>query len=141
MRRCSLRVDAARLTTRLRAGRHPAGRGGDSFATSRALRKTLKLDNGFEFNSCPQWAEKLSLGIYYADPYAACQRGANEQANGLLQRFFPKKTDFAQVTLRQVRRAAELINHLPRKCLQYKTPHEVFWKAVAQARQQSSARQ
>lgn len=100
----------------------------------RALRKTLTLDNGKEFASCPALAEKLGLAVYYADPYAAWQRGANEQVNGLLRRFFPKKTDFARVTLQQVRRATELLNHLPRKCLQYKTPHEVFWKAVAEQR-------
>lgn len=100
----------------------------------RALRKTLTLDNGKEFASCPTLAQKLGLAIYYADPYAAWQRGANEQVNGLLRRFFPKKTDFAQVTLPQVQRAAQMLNHLPRKCLQYQTPHEVFWKAVAQQR-------
>ena len=101
----------------------------------RALRKTLTLDNGAEFSSCPTLAVKLGLDVYYADPYAAWQRGANEQINGLLRRFFPKTTDFARVTLQEARRAAELINHLPRKCLQYQTPHEVFWKAVADARQ------
>ena len=101
----------------------------------RALRKTLTLDNGSEFGSCPQLAEKLGLDIYYADSYAAWQRGANEQVNGLLRRFFPKGTDFAQVSLPETQRAAKLLNHLPRKCLQYKTPHEVYWKAVAQTRQ------
>lgn len=100
----------------------------------RALRKTLTLDNGAEFSSGPQLAEKLGLDVYYADPYAAWQRGANEQVNGLLRRFFPKTTDFAQVSLQQVQHAAGLINHLPRKCLQYQTPHQVFWKAVADAR-------
>lgn len=107
----------------------------------RALRKTLTLDNGAEFSSCPQLAENLGLAVYYADPYAAWQRGANEQVNGLLRRFFPKTTDFAQVSRAEAQRAAQLLNHLPRKCLQYQTPHEVFWKAVAQTRQRSSARQ
>lgn len=101
----------------------------------RALRKTLTLDNGSEFGSCPQLAEKLGLDIYYTDPYAAWQRGANEQVNGLLRRFFPKQTDFAQVSRAEAQHAAHLLNHLPRKCLQYQTPHEVFWKAVADAQQ------
>lgn len=101
----------------------------------RALRKTLTLDNGAEFSSCPQLAEKLGLDVYYADAYAAWQRGANEQVNGLLRRFFPKGTDFNQVSLAEAQHAAHRLNHLPRKCLQYKTPHEVFWKAVAQTRQ------
>lgn len=99
----------------------------------RVLRKTLTLDNGKEFASCPTLAEKLGLDLYYADPGAAWQRGANEQVNGLLRRFFPKGTDFAQVSLAEAQHAAELLNHLPRKCLQYKTPHEVLWEAVANA--------
>lgn len=101
----------------------------------RALRKTMTLDNGAEFAGCPPLAKKLGMEIYYADPCSAWQRGANEQVNGLLRRFFPKKqTDFAQVSAAELKQAVDLLNRMPRKCLQYRTPHEVFWEAVAQQR-------
>jgi len=97
----------------------------------RALRQTMTLDNGKEFAKCPQLATALGLNVYYADPYAAWQRGANEHANGLLRRYFPKGTDFRSVSQKQLADAVKQINHRPRKCLGYKTPHEVFREAVA----------
>lgn len=96
----------------------------------RRLRKTITLDNGKEFSDGPRLEKRLGLQVFYADPGAAWQRGSNEQINGLLRRFFPRKTDFSKVPRQEIRRVVRLINQLPRKCLQYQTPHEVFWQAV-----------
>lgn len=90
------------------------------------LRRTLTLDNGKEFASHEQLARAIGMPVYFAQPYAAWQRGTNENTNGLLRQFFPKGTDLRPVTHRQLHRAVELINDRPRKRLRYRTPNEVF---------------
>src|SRR3990172_12450194 len=59
---------------------------------SRALRKTLTLDNGKEFAEHQQLEVEVALRIYFAKPYRAWQRGTNENTNGLIRQFFPKGT-------------------------------------------------
>ncbi|MEZ9200525.1 IS30 family transposase, partial [Shewanella sp. 10N.286.54.B9] len=68
----------------------------------------------------------VGIDIYFADPYSSWQRGANEHANGLLRRYFPKGTDFSSVTSEQLETIVNLINSRPRKILNYKTPAELF---------------
>jgi len=91
-----------------------------------ALRRTMTLDNGKEFAEHDQLAEDLELDIYFARPYASWQRGTNEHTNGLLRQFFPKGTDFARISRREVARAEKLLNERPRKRLGYRTPQEVL---------------
>jgi IS30 family transposase len=88
--------------------------------------KTLTADNGKEFALFKELERGLGFKVYFADPYAAWQRGTNENTNGLLRQYFPKGTDFATVTARQVAAAQDALNNRPRKCLGYKTPAEVF---------------
>jgi IS30 family transposase len=90
------------------------------------LRRTLTLDNGKEFAGYEDLSRWTGLAIYFTKPYAAWQRGTNENTNGLLRQYFPKGTDFDHVTARQLNRAVDLINDRPRKRLKYKTPLEVF---------------
>ncbi len=66
------------------------------------------------------------LKVYFADPYAAWQRGGNENANGLLRQYFPKGSDFRRITKGRIEDSVHRLNHRPRKCLNYRTPHEVF---------------
>lgn len=99
-----------------------------------AARHTMTLDNGGEFAQCPQMEKALGFKVYYADPYAAWQRRANENANGLLRRYFPKGTDFREVTDEQLASVVQQINHRPRKCLNFQTPHEVFQQGLAELR-------
>ncbi len=94
-----------------------------------ALRHTLTLDNGKEFASFSDIERRTGLTIYFADPYSAWQRGANENTNGLLRRYFPKGMDFRSVTEKTLAQAVKKLNHRPRKCLGYQTPHEVFMNA------------
>lgn len=63
--------------------------------------------------------------MYFADAYVAWQRGTNENSNGLLREFFPKKTDLAKVTLDKLREALMLINNRPR-CVGFKTPFDML---------------
>lgn len=96
----------------------------------RHLRKTLTVDNGKEFAEFKRIQSKTGLAVYFADPYAAWQRGTNENTNGLLRRYFPKGTDFAIITEKQIAFVAEKLNNRPRKCLVYRTPREIYLEAV-----------
>ncbi|MCL1049209.1 IS30 family transposase [Shewanella abyssi] len=95
-------------------------------ALPEAKRLTLTLDNGKEFSAFKELESAVGIDIYFADPYSSWQRGANEHANGLLGRYFPKGTDFSAVTSEQLETIVNLINNRPRKILNYQTPAEVF---------------
>lgn len=88
--------------------------------------KTLTVDNGMEFSQHRQMEKALGAKVYFAHPYRSWERGANENANGLLRQFFPKKTDLTLVTSRQLQEAVDNLNNRPRKCLGYRTPAEVW---------------
>jgi transposase, IS30 family len=64
--------------------------------------------------------------VYFAKPYAAWQRGTNENTNGLRRQFFPKGTDFTRISRREVARVEKLLNERPRRRLGYRTPNEVL---------------
>lgn len=88
---------------------------------------TITGDNGKEFADHMRIAEALRANFYFAHPYSAWERGTNENTNGLVRQYFPKKTDFSKVTLSETKVAVERLNHRPRKCLDFKTPFEVFF--------------
>lgn len=88
--------------------------------------RTATVDRGKEFACYKTLEQTLGISVYFADPYALWQRGSNEKANGLLQEFFPKRTDLALVSGESVRQALSLINQRPRKCLGWKTTYEAF---------------
>lgn len=90
-------------------------------------RKIMTFNNGKEFSGHEELARILSVSCYFANPYHFWERGLNEHTNGLLRQFFPKGTDFKEVKQKDVDEAVKLINHRPRKALDYRTPHEVFW--------------
>lgn len=87
--------------------------------------KSVTLDNGRE-NHLHYKLNKIGIKTYFADPYSSWQRGSNEYHNGLLRRYFPKKTDFTKVTQQDLNDCLWEINNRPRKCLGYYTPNEVF---------------
>jgi len=91
-----------------------------------AFRHTLTLDNGKENAYFKTVENKTGLTVYFADPYSSWQRGLNENTNGLLRQYFPKGTSFKDMTDEELAEAVRKINHRPRKCLGYRTPHEVF---------------
>jgi len=87
---------------------------------------TLTTDNGKEFAQHERVAEKLDADFFFAHPYSSWERGANENMNGLIRQFFPKKMRFDLITRKDIDFAMHRLNHRPRKCLGFKTPHEVF---------------
>lgn len=91
-----------------------------------AGRLSLTLDNGSEMNDFARIEKASKTTIYFADPYASYQRGTNENTNGLIRQFFPKGTDFSQITRAELAKAAHLINNRPRKRHGFKSPATVF---------------
>ena len=89
--------------------------------------KTITFDNGKEFAGFKELERTLEMDSYFAHPYHSWERGSNENTNGLLRQFFPKGMDFSTVDQRDLDIALELLNNRPRKCLNYRTPAEVFW--------------
>ncbi len=89
---------------------------------------TITYDNGTEFSAYELIERETKMGVYHAYPYHSWERGTNENTNGLLRQFFPKKSSFSEVTQEDLDKVVHLINHRPRKRLGYLTPHEVFIK-------------
>jgi len=90
-------------------------------------RKSVTFDNGTEFARCHRLEKHLGMKLYYAEPGCPYQRGTNENTNGLIRQFYPKGTDFRDVTHYDVRATENLLNDRPRACLDYRTPNEVFF--------------
>lgn len=90
--------------------------------------KSLTVDNGKEFSDHEIISKKGSFDIYFANPYSSWERGTNENTNGLIRQYFPKKLDLREVTDEMIKQAEDLINHRPRKCLGFKTPHQILVK-------------
>lgn len=89
---------------------------------------TLTSDNGREFSEHASIARTLNASFYFCHPYASWQRGLNENTNGLLRQYFPKKTLWSNITNNQVAKVQESLNNRPRKTLGYRTPNEVYFK-------------
>lgn len=89
-------------------------------------KKSTTLDNGKEFMQ----HSEFGLSTYFADSYASWQRGTNENSNGLIRRYLPKKTDFSTIDQSELTAIIEEINNRPRKCLGYQTAREVFEKEL-----------
>ena len=87
---------------------------------------TITADNGKEFANHERIAEKLNANFYFANPNAAWERGSNENAIGLVRQYFPKKQSFDPITSDDILLVTNLLNNRPRKCLDFKTPIEVF---------------
>ena len=87
---------------------------------------TITAGNGKEFSFHEKIAEKLNIFVYFAKPYHSWERGANENTNGLIRQYFPKGTDFGDITQEQVIRVQNILNSRPRKRLGYMTPKEKF---------------
>jgi len=93
----------------------------------KAKRHTYTYDNGVELGQEDgELEKKIGMEVYRARAYHSWERGTNENWNGLVRDFFPKKTDFAMLSNTDVRRVERNLNHRPRKRLGYLTPHEVF---------------
>lgn len=87
---------------------------------------SFTFDNGSEMAEHELIERDTGATVYFAHPYCSHERGTNENTNGLLREFFPKKTPFANVTQKELDQVVKLLNNRPRKRLGYRTPAEVF---------------
>lgn len=88
--------------------------------------KTLTLDNGPEMKQPERIERTTGTQVYYANPYHSWERGTNENTNGLLRYFFPKKRSFATLTQEDIDQAVRLLNTRPRKRLNWRTPAQML---------------
>lgn len=93
-------------------------------------RRSTTLDNGKETCQHYQLRRKFDMKTYHAHPYSSWQRGTNEHGNWHLRYYFPKGTDFANITEAELQAAVNEINNRPRKILGYKTAHEVYYQLL-----------
>lgn len=91
-----------------------------------AVTHTITFDNGKEFANHQNIAKILQTQVYFAHPYAAWERGTNENTNGLIRQYFPKRSDFLSITDDQISFVKERLNARPRKCLDFQAPSMVF---------------
>ena len=73
----------------------------------------------FYYGCCDYWD-------YFAKPYHSWERGANENLNGLIRQYFPKKSNFENITKQEIETVINTLNNRPRKRFGYKTPNEIF---------------
>lgn len=116
--------------------------GKDTISVTRALcqemqklpefqRKTMTWDRGMELALHKNFTLATNIQVYFCDPRSPWQRGTNENTNGLLRQYFPKKTDLSIYSQNELDNIALRLNERPRKTLGYFTPLERFWKSVA----------
>jgi IS30 family transposase len=95
-----------------------------------ALKRTVTLDNGPENRDWKLIEENTGLKCFFAHPYCSGERGTNENTNGLIRDFFPKKTDFDMISNEELRFVERELNSRPRKRLKGRTPLEAMSGAL-----------
>jgi IS30 family transposase len=95
------------------------------------LKKTLTYDQGKEMSEHQQFTIDTGMQVFFAHPASPWERGTNENTNGLIRQYFPKGTDFAQVSEDEIKKVQRKLNNRPRKALNFYKPDEVFNKLVA----------
>ena len=98
--------------------------------TPAIARRTLTYDRGTEMALHKQIERRLSMKVFFADPYSPWQRGTSENTNGLVRQYLPKGTDLSVYSQKDLNRIASLLNNRPRKVLGYCTPQQAFDRAL-----------
>lgn len=97
----------------------------------KGLVHTITSDNGKEFAYHEKIAANLECEFYFAHPYSSWERGLNENTNGLLRQYFPKSTNFKEVSAQAVKKSVDQLNNRPRKTLAFKTPAALMCEEMA----------
>lgn len=96
--------------------------------------RTITSDNGVEFHGYKEIERQLGTTIYFATPHHAWERGTNENTNGLIRQYLPKRTPLGHLTQTHCDEIAAHLNHRPRLRLSFRTPHEVYCGSVRLSR-------
>ena len=91
--------------------------------------RTITYDNGREFSGHEGINKKLDCQSYFAAPYHSWERGLNENTNGLIRQYFPKKSDLRRISPDDIDFVTNRLNDRPRKTLDFETPRVVFSRA------------
>lgn len=94
---------------------------------------TLTADNGKEFAYHQSVSLALEADFFFATPYHSWERGLNEHTNGLVREYFPKSTNFEDISQEDIEKVEWLLNHRPRKILEFETPFEAFQRMTGKA--------
>lgn len=89
--------------------------------------ESITADNGKEFAAHLEISQTLSVDFYFAHPYASWERGTNENTNGLIRQYLPKSRNLKNISFQEETRIMDRINLRPRKCLDFRSPFEVFF--------------
>lgn len=87
---------------------------------------TVTFDQGTEFSGYHHLAKHLPCQVYYCHKRSPWEKGSNENMNGRIRRYLPRKTNMCQISQRELDLLADKMNTQPRKCLGFKTPMESF---------------
>lgn len=90
------------------------------------MRLSLTYDQGSEMAEHKLFTKQTKVKVYFAHPRSPWERGTSENTNGLIRQFFPKGTNFKQVSRQQIKKVQHLLNGRPRKTLGYRTPYEAM---------------
>ena len=96
------------------------------------MKKTLTYDNGTEMAQHKLFTKNTKIQVYFAHPYSPWERPTNENSNGLIRHYFPKGTDFSEVSKKELKRVQNELNERPRDVLNWKTPKDVFDEYIVQ---------
>lgn len=92
--------------------------------------KSVTSDRGTEFSAHSRITKKYDIEFYFSDPYSPWQRGTNENTNGLIREYIPKRKDIGYYVDEYIENFVGKINLRPRKCLNWLTPYEVFYGKI-----------
>ena len=91
---------------------------------------SITFDNGVEFSDWEMLEIKSNMTVYFAYPYHSWERGTNENTNGLIRQYFPKKHDFNLIKKEELDYVVMKLNDRPRKRLGFKTPKDIFIRGL-----------
>jgi IS30 family transposase len=96
-----------------------------------ALARTITWDQGSEMARHAQFTVATGCKVFFCDPHSPWQRGTNENTNGLIRDFYPKGTNFNQITDADLAETQRLLNIRPRQTLGYRKPHDMLTELMA----------
>ncbi len=95
------------------------------------MKRSLTWDRVMELAKHAEFTKSIGIPVYFCDPQSPWQRGTNENTNGLIRQYFPKKTCLGQRSQAKLNEVANQLNERPRKTMKFRTPKEMIERRVA----------